>query len=70
VKELHEIHNERDIYCQNFHDYWISTGVDFVICPVNAYPAIKHGAFQDISFAASYTMLYSLLDYSGSRDDD
>ena len=35
---------------------------DFVICPVNCQPPIKHGAFPHMPFAASYTFLFNLVD--------
>jgi fatty acid amide hydrolase len=37
--------------------------LDAVICPAHALPAVRHGAYTDITFSASYTLLYNLLDW-------
>jgi Asp-tRNA(Asn)/Glu-tRNA(Gln) amidotransferase A subunit family amidase len=42
-------------FCENF---------DILLAPVNAHPAVPHGSFKDISHAASYTMLFNIMDYS------
>ncbi len=36
------------------------SGLDLLVCPVNAYPALPHGSLADNLDAFSYTMTYSL----------
>jgi amidase len=38
---------------------------DVIICPVNAYPAMKHGETADVSDAFSYTRIYNLTGWPG-----
>ncbi len=38
-----------------------TAGVDVLLCPVHATPALPHGASKDFAFAGSYSMLYNLL---------
>lgn len=37
---------------------------DFILCPVNATPALPHGAMHDAVSACGYTFLWNLLDYT------
>ena len=37
---------------------------DFVLCPVNVNPPIKHGACRFCSFSASYTFLFNFVDFA------
>lgn len=39
---------------------------DFIICPVNAYPAIRHGEMSDKYAGFSYTMTYNLTGWPGA----
>lgn len=44
-----------------FGDALDAAGIDVVICPPHATPALPHGASKDFAFAGSYAMLYNLL---------
>lgn len=37
---------------------------DFILCPVNATPALPHGAMHDAVSSCGYTFLWNLLDYT------
>lgn len=37
---------------------------DFILCPVNATPALPHGCMHDAVSSCGYTFLWNLLDYS------
>lgn len=39
-----------------------SEGIDVLLCPPSAHPALTHGASYYLTLVASYTMLYNLLD--------
>jgi amidase len=39
---------------------------DLIICPVNAYPAIRHGEMGDKYAGFSYTMSYNLTGWPGA----
>jgi fatty acid amide hydrolase len=52
----------RDAYRKRFEAAVSDAGVDVLLCPPNALPALKHGASADLGPAsASYTILYALL---------
>jgi fatty acid amide hydrolase len=40
-----------------------AAGIDIVLCPPHATPAIPHGASKDFAFAGSYSMLYNVLQF-------
>lgn len=46
-----------------FTDALDRAGIDVLLCPVHATPALPHGASKDFAFAGSYSMLYNLLQF-------
>lgn len=44
-------------------DAWAQAGVDVVLCPAHATPALKHGQTAEFSVGASYAMRYNLLNF-------
>lgn len=63
--ELWQLQSRRTELSRKFHEHWMSYGdFDCLIFPAGALPAIKHDTFDQLSFAASYTFLWNLLDYS------
>ncbi|MEE2902377.1 MAG: amidase family protein [Myxococcota bacterium] len=44
---------------------WREQGIDAVICPAYATPAIRHGQSDDFSMAGSYSMRYNFLNFPG-----
>ena len=52
----------RDAYRERFETAVAAAGVDVLLCPPNALPALTHGASADLGPASlSYTALYNLL---------
>jgi Asp-tRNA(Asn)/Glu-tRNA(Gln) amidotransferase A subunit family amidase len=46
VQELWQLQYRRQKFCERFHKYFMESGVDLLICPVNVHPAIPHGTFK------------------------
>ncbi len=60
--EVRAMLNRRDAYGKRFETAMTRAGVDAVLCPPNALPALTHGASGDLGPAGvSYTALYALL---------
>ncbi|GAF83987.1 unnamed protein product, partial [marine sediment metagenome] len=53
----------RDEYRQRFRQALRAAGIDVLICPPHALPALKHGRGVDLLQAASSTILLNLLGY-------
>jgi fatty acid amide hydrolase len=61
-EETRALIDRRDAYVNRFEAAMTRAGVDALLCPPNALPALKHGASADLGPAGvSYTVLYSLL---------
>ncbi len=61
-EELRALIDRRDAYVKRFDAAMTRAGVDALLCPPNALPALKHGASADLGPASvSYTALYALL---------
>lgn len=56
----------REAFRATWHSWWSSTEqmYDFILCPVNATPALPHKAMRDAVSSCGYTFLWNLLDYS------
>ena len=62
----------REKFRATWFDWWNSfqdsesegNGLDFILCPANATPALPHGAMHDAVSSCGYTFLWNLLDYS------
>lgn len=63
VKELWKLVEQQQAYKQRFHQAWLDAGLDLVICPVNSLPAVQHTHTKDAAAAASYTILWNVLDF-------
>ncbi|PGH11166.1 hypothetical protein AJ79_05008, partial [Helicocarpus griseus UAMH5409] len=57
---------QRESFRATWHNWWNNPeqGYDFILCPVNATPALPHGAMKTAVAACGYTFLWNLLDYS------
>ncbi|KAF7519300.1 hypothetical protein G7054_g13141 [Neopestalotiopsis clavispora] len=55
---------QRETFRAAWHQWWDSASYDFILCPVNATPALPHGAMADAMSSCGYTFLWNLLDYS------
>ncbi|KAL4911837.1 amidase signature domain-containing protein [Aspergillus aurantiobrunneus] len=56
----------REAFRSAWHAWWDaeSQQYDFILCPVNATPALPHKAMKDAVSSCGYTFLWNLLDYS------
>ncbi|ROT43645.1 amidase [Sodiomyces alkalinus F11] len=54
----------REAIRSDWFDWWEEAGVDFLITPPNATPAVPHGGMKDAVSSCGYTFLFNLLDYT------
>ncbi|KAJ3333274.1 hypothetical protein HDU93_008632, partial [Gonapodya sp. JEL0774] len=66
VSQMWELILERDNFKARYLEYFTSLGIDAIICPVMAVPAVPHDTGRDLMATLTYTMLYSLLDYTAT----
>lgn len=45
-----------------FHHAWREAGLDALVCPPHALPALRHGTSAELGPAASYSMLFNVLE--------
>lgn len=57
---------QREAFRATWHQWWDAEPqqFDFILCPVNATPALPHKAMYDAVSSCGYTFLWNLLDYS------
>ncbi|KKK21618.1 acetamidase [Aspergillus rambellii] len=57
---------KREAFRSAWHGWWDAKPqqYDFILCPVNATPALPHKAMKDAVSSCGYTFLWNLLDYS------
>lgn len=60
---------KREAYKVRWHEWWNTfgnngDGMDFILTPPNATPAVPHGGMREAASACGYTFLFNLLDYS------
>lgn len=57
---------QREAFRATWHKWWNAAPqqYDFILCPVNATPALPHKAMRDAMSSCGYTFLWNLLDYS------
>ncbi|KAJ5580270.1 Amidase [Penicillium hispanicum] len=57
---------QREAFRATWHKWWDAEPqqYDFILCPVNATPALPHKAMYDAVSSCGYTFLWNLLDYS------
>ncbi len=57
---------KREAFRATWRDWWDQEDqkFDFILCPVNATPALPHGAMHDAVSSCGYTFLWNLLDYT------
>ncbi|EER29619.1 hypothetical protein D8B26_003811 [Coccidioides posadasii str. Silveira] len=64
--ELWKLVAQREAFRATWHNWWNAKeqSYDFILCPVNATPALPHGAMRDGFSSCGYTFLWNMLDYS------
>lgn len=57
---------KREAFRAAWFEWWSKPeqSYDFIVCPVNATPALPHGAMRDAVSSCGYTFLWNLLDYT------
>ncbi|KAK5122901.1 hypothetical protein LTR85_003466 [Meristemomyces frigidus] len=60
---------KRELYKNKWHEWWNTfgekgDGLDFILTPPNATPAVPHGGMKSAAAACGYTFLFNLLDYT------
>lgn len=60
---------KRELYKAKFHAWWntfgeFGDGMDFILTPPNATPAVPHNGMKEASASCGYTFLFNLLDYA------
>ncbi|KAM3425168.1 hypothetical protein BST61_g7127 [Cercospora zeina] len=60
---------KRESYKARFHAWWntfgeFGDGMDFLLTPPNATPAVPHDGMKEASASCGYTFLFNLLDYT------
>ncbi|KAG9256075.1 amidase signature domain-containing protein [Emericellopsis atlantica] len=62
--EVWGLNARREAYKRRWFEWWNAVGVDFIIAPPNATPAVPHGGMHDAVSSCGYTFLFNLLDYT------
>jgi fatty acid amide hydrolase len=52
---------QRSAYAERFLETWHRAGLDAVLCPPHALPALRHGTSGDLSMTASYCFFVNVL---------
>ncbi|KAL2199073.1 amidase signature domain-containing protein [Corynascus similis CBS 632.67] len=55
---------QRELYRAAWFEWWNEQGLDIIITPPNATPAVPHDGMRDAVSSCGYTFLFNLLDYS------
>ncbi|KAA1473079.1 amidase signature enzyme [Dentipellis sp. KUC8613] len=63
-QEFYKLIGEREVYRQQWFEYWKSQDLDFIITVPNALPALKHKGGKLGWKSCGYTFLFNVLDYS------
>lgn len=56
--------SRREKFRAEWFEWWDGEGVDVILCPPNATPAVPHGGMKDAVSSCGYTFLWNLLDYT------
>lgn len=54
---------QRESYKRKWFDWWNQAGVDFLLTPPNATPAVPHGGMHDAVSSCGYTFLFNLVSH-------
>lgn len=64
ITERWDLVYERETYKGEFFEAWKDSGIDFMITPPNATPALPHKGLYEAFSSCGYTFMFNLLDYS------
>ncbi|KAI1432840.1 amidase [Xylaria sp. CBS 124048] len=55
---------KREAYRNKWFEWWNEAGIDFILAPTNATPAVPHDGMKDAVSSCGYTFLFNVLDYT------
>ncbi|KAL2018408.1 hypothetical protein VTK56DRAFT_886 [Thermocarpiscus australiensis] len=64
VFEQLKLVSQREAYRAKWFEWWNAQGLDVILAPPNATPALPHGGMKDAVSSCGYTFLFNLLDYT------
>lgn len=56
--------SQREVYRSRWFDWWNEQGLDVIIAPPNATPAVPHDGMRDAVSSCGYTFLFNLVSFS------
>ncbi|ENH61418.1 Acetamidase [Fusarium oxysporum f. sp. cubense race 1] len=62
--EIWQLNAKREFYKRKWFEWWDNSGVDCLIAPPNATPAVPHRGMHDACSSCGYTFMFNLLDYT------
>ncbi|KAM0329168.1 hypothetical protein ACHAQA_004465 [Verticillium albo-atrum] len=62
--EAWKVVSEREAIRQEWFNWWEAAGVDFLVTPPNATPAVPHDGMEHAVSSCGYTFMFNMLDYS------
>ncbi|RFN52262.1 hypothetical protein FIE12Z_3473 [Fusarium flagelliforme] len=62
--EIWQLNAKRELYKRRWYDWWSNAGIDCIIAPPNATPAVPHKGMHDACSSCGYTFMFNLLDYT------
>ncbi|CAG7557092.1 unnamed protein product [Fusarium equiseti] len=62
--EIWQLNAKRELYKRRWYDWWSNAGIDCIIAPPNATPAVPHQGMHDACSSCGYTFMFNLLDYT------
>ncbi|KAI1809529.1 amidase [Poronia punctata] len=55
---------KREAYRSKWFEWWNKAGIDFILAPTNATPAVPHDGMKDAVSSCGYTFMFNVLDYT------
>ncbi|KAF5719060.1 amidase (acetamidase) [Fusarium mundagurra] len=62
--EIWQLNAKRELYKRKWFEWWDNSGIDCLITPPNATPAVPHRGMHDACSSCGYTFIFNLLDYT------
>ncbi|KAI1022969.1 hypothetical protein LB503_000448 [Fusarium chuoi] len=62
--EIWQLNAKRELYKRTWFEWWEHSGIDCLITPPNATPAVPHRGMHDACSSCGYTFMFNLLDYT------
>ncbi|KAF4343694.1 amidase (acetamidase) [Fusarium beomiforme] len=62
--EIWQLNAKRELYKRKWFEWWDNSGIDCLIAPPNATPAVPNRGMHDACSSRGYTFMFNLLDYT------